>query len=251
MADSSESMTQSVPSRIAFETSVTSARVGRALWVMDWSIWVAVMTGFALWFASRVSFFLNDGDLLDRRFLTEVPAGDHDAVGDAEDLFDMIEGDRPLDFRDHKRIIPESGRGLTDRLDVGSALDKGLAHRVDPLGRGERETLAVALGEGADPEIDSGEVEPFPRPKLAADDDVAEDIATAHGRHRELDHPVVQKQKIAGLDDLGKPLEIHRHSRSIAGDLLGREHERRAGLKHDGLRERSCRSAPWARGGPP
>ncbi len=36
----------SVPSRMALATSVASARVGRGLLTMDWSIWVAVMTGF-------------------------------------------------------------------------------------------------------------------------------------------------------------------------------------------------------------
>ena len=46
MADSPESMTQSVPSRIALATSVASALVGRRWVVMDSSIWVAVITGF-------------------------------------------------------------------------------------------------------------------------------------------------------------------------------------------------------------
>ncbi len=44
-AVSPESMTQSVPSRTALATSVTSARVGRGLRIMESSIWVAVMTG--------------------------------------------------------------------------------------------------------------------------------------------------------------------------------------------------------------
>ena len=45
-AVSSESMTASVPSSIAFATSVASARVGRGLSTIRCSIWVAVMTGF-------------------------------------------------------------------------------------------------------------------------------------------------------------------------------------------------------------
>ena len=46
MADSAESMTQSVPSRMALATSVASARVGRRTLTMDSSICVAVITGF-------------------------------------------------------------------------------------------------------------------------------------------------------------------------------------------------------------
>ena len=63
MADSSESMTQSVPSRTALATSVDSARVGRRLSVMDSSICVAVMTGFPSLFAPVDKPLLNEGDL--------------------------------------------------------------------------------------------------------------------------------------------------------------------------------------------
>ena len=44
MAVSPESMTASVPSRMALATSDASARVGRGLEIMDSSIWVAVIT---------------------------------------------------------------------------------------------------------------------------------------------------------------------------------------------------------------
>ena len=57
MADSPESITQSVPSRIALATSVASARVGRGFSVMDSSIWVAVMTGLPRRLARRMSRF--------------------------------------------------------------------------------------------------------------------------------------------------------------------------------------------------
>lgn len=43
-AVSPDSMTQSVPSRTAFATSVHSARVGRGFEIMLSSIWVAVIT---------------------------------------------------------------------------------------------------------------------------------------------------------------------------------------------------------------
>ena len=42
-----ESITASVPSKIAFATSATSARVGRVEWTIDSSIWVAVIVGVA------------------------------------------------------------------------------------------------------------------------------------------------------------------------------------------------------------
>ena len=57
MADSAESMTQSVPSRMAFATSVASARVGKRLLAIDSSICVAVMTGLPARFAFAISCF--------------------------------------------------------------------------------------------------------------------------------------------------------------------------------------------------
>ena len=45
-AVSAESITASVPSRIALATSEASARVGRGWCTIDSSIWVAVITGF-------------------------------------------------------------------------------------------------------------------------------------------------------------------------------------------------------------
>ena len=56
-ADSADSMTQSVPSRMAFATSVASARVGRRFEVIDSSICVAVITGLARRLASRITRF--------------------------------------------------------------------------------------------------------------------------------------------------------------------------------------------------
>ena len=57
IADSPESMTQSVPSRMALATSVASARVGLRLVVMDSSICVAVITGLPLRFAKCIRCF--------------------------------------------------------------------------------------------------------------------------------------------------------------------------------------------------
>jgi len=56
-AVSAESITASVPSRMALATSEASARVGRGAWTMDSSIWVAVITGLPCRLASRMICF--------------------------------------------------------------------------------------------------------------------------------------------------------------------------------------------------
>ena len=58
---SPDSITASAPSRIALATSDTSARVGVGLEIIDSSIWVATMTGFALSRALSMIFFWRNG----------------------------------------------------------------------------------------------------------------------------------------------------------------------------------------------
>jgi hypothetical protein len=60
-AVSSDNITASLPSRMAFATSATSARVGCGEDTIEKSIWVAVMTGFARRFASAMSCFCTMG----------------------------------------------------------------------------------------------------------------------------------------------------------------------------------------------
>ena len=56
-----ESITASVPSKIALATSATSARVGRVEWTIDSSIWVAVIVGLAWRPATASSRFCTSG----------------------------------------------------------------------------------------------------------------------------------------------------------------------------------------------
>ncbi len=60
-AVSPESMTQSVPSRMAFATSEVSARVGWGFSIMLSSIWVAVITGVSAQWQASMIFFWSSG----------------------------------------------------------------------------------------------------------------------------------------------------------------------------------------------
>ena len=76
---SPESMTASAPSRTALATSEVSARVGTGLWIIDSSICVATMTGFAMRRRELDRALLHDRHGLERQLDAEVAAGDHDA----------------------------------------------------------------------------------------------------------------------------------------------------------------------------
>src|SRR5882757_7261747 len=86
-AVSCESITASVPSRIALATSATSARVGREECTIESSIWVAVIAG-----------------------------GDHHAVCGVDDRLGVLDRLGLLDLRDQRRA-----RVLAHEGDVGLA----------------------------------------------------------------------------------------------------------------------------------
>ena len=97
-------MTQSVPSRMAFATSEVSARVGWGFSIMLSSIWVAVITGVsAQWQASMIIFW-SSGTFSGRHLHAQVAAGDHDAVGFADDLLEVQDGLGLLDLRDDRDV---------------------------------------------------------------------------------------------------------------------------------------------------
>ncbi len=131
--------------------------------------------------------FLNDGDLFDRDLDAEIPAGDHDPVRRLEDLIDPIQGPGSLDLGNDERMVIEVLGRFANGVDVRPGLDKGLTDRIDAVFRGELQALVVALGKGADAEIDARQVEPFAGPEFSADQDTASHVPPFDLHHLELD----------------------------------------------------------------
>ena len=130
-AVSALSITASVPSSTALATSLTSARVGTGLTIIDSIICVAVMTTLSI---SRA---MLDHALLQRRhggvadFDRQVAARDHDAVAGLEDLVEHGNRLAALDLGDQRRLVAPRLAGhvgeLARHLHVGGVLRE--AHR--------------------------------------------------------------------------------------------------------------------------
>src|ERR1700704_6493056 len=86
-ADSADNMMASAPSKIAIETSDTSARVGTGLVIMDSSIWVATTTGLP---ARR--------PLLGRHPAAEAAARPHRHMGEGQDRPEPVHSLRLLNL---------------------------------------------------------------------------------------------------------------------------------------------------------
>ena len=109
LAVSAESMTASVPSKMALATSVASARVGRGFSIIDSSICVAVMTGLPPRGGAADDVLLDDGNFFGGHFDAEIAAGDHDAVGDFEDVVEVIDGLRLFELGDDRDVAAVGG----------------------------------------------------------------------------------------------------------------------------------------------
>ena len=89
-AVSAESITASVPSRIALATSLASARVGRGCVIIDSSICVAVITGRPSRLQSAMMRFCAYGTSSNGSSTPEIAARDHHAVRRANDRFNVL-----------------------------------------------------------------------------------------------------------------------------------------------------------------
>ena len=210
MADSPESMMQSVPSRMALATSVASARVGRRLETMDSSICVAVMTGLPARLALAMSCFCrmaisSIGTSTPRSpRATMMPSVAFRISSKCSSASDA------LDLGDDEGLFADGLGGGAHGLDVRGGLHERLAHRVHARLERELQAGAVVVGERADAEIDARQVEALPGTQLAADRDLAVDIVARHALDDQLHQAVVEEEPVARLHDLGQPLEAHR-----------------------------------------
>ena len=108
-----------MPSKTAFATSLASARVGRVLCAIDWSISVATMTGRRTR-APAQDLPLDDGHALGRELDAEIAARDHDAVGGGDDALEVLDRVGRLDLGDDGRGLAPVAGDVADEAEVSA-----------------------------------------------------------------------------------------------------------------------------------
>ncbi len=179
--------------------------------------------------------FLDDRDPLDRDLDAQVAARHHHAVGGADDLVQVIEGDGALDLGDHERVAARLGRRGPHRLDIDGRADERLADRVDSLLEGETQALAVAGGERRNAQVDAGQVQTLARAQFAARHHPAEHVLARHALNLELDQSVVEEQGGARPNDPRQAREVHRRAAGVPDRLPGGQGELVAAAQLDRL----------------
>ena len=85
--------------------------------------------------------------------------------------------------------------------------------------------------EGANAQLDSGQIKPLSRTEFAPNGDLATDIAALNAFHNQLHQPVVKEKPISWLNHLRQRLEAHRYPFARTNNVLARQCE----LDGDGL----------------
>ena len=230
-------MTQSVPSRIAFATSVASARVGKRLDTIDSSICVAVMTGFPARFAFAMSCFCvcaisSIGTSTPRSpRATMIPSAaarisSKCSSASERSILAMMNGTRP--------IFAAAVRAASSMSFARSTNDWLTASTPAPSAnsRHSRSRSVKALM----PEIDPRQVQSFARTQLAADRDGAMHVVAFDALDDELHKAVVEEEAVAGFHHARQRFEAHRNAMRVADNVFVRESELVARAKLNRLR---------------
>jgi hypothetical protein len=236
-AVSAESITASVPSRIAFATSLASARVGRGCSIIDSSICVAVITGRPRPLARGDDLLLRERHALVRQLDAQVAARDHHGVGGAEDLVDVLERLVLLDLRDDEQAPGASPAAARRRR----AAHEAERHVLELLLDREAHVGLVLLGDARRRHLHAGEVHPLVALHRPAVHDARAHAPARHVDDHELDEAVVDEDAVAGADVGGERLVGDRQL--ARGDVervvLGDEHDVGARVELDGRGERA------------
>ena len=145
-------MSAEVPSRTAFATSLASARVGSAWWIMDSSIWVAVIAGFPCSSAQRMIRFWTSGTAAGP---ISTPRSPRATITASEALTIASSSSMRLgllDLRDHERRRAGAVQELAQRADVPGRADERERDVVDSDRERELEVGEILLGQRGDRE---------------------------------------------------------------------------------------------------
>ena len=201
MAVSCDSITASVPSRIALATSATSARVGREAVTIESSICVAVIDGRASVPASARSFFWTMGTSWIGSSMPRSPRATMTQSAALRIDSRAVDRLRLLDLRDERQagVAPH-------RLDVLGPAHEGQRHEVDADALPGAQHLQVAVGDRGEDLRLARDVQPLPGRDGPAELDLAVELllAGAHGGDAQADRAVGQVHDLAWIDRIGE-----------------------------------------------
>lgn len=182
-------------------------------------MWVAVIAGFASQVALLDHVFLNQRHVFRRQVYAQISAGNHQAVGYAQDGVQVLHSLVIFDLGDDLDVVGlVLVEDMFDLENIFGFADEGLGDDVDVLLNAELDVPDVLLGYAGKAGFDAGNVDALALLQLAAVLDEAVDLGAFGLYDLQTDQTVIDQDDATGLHILGKLL---------VGDLdavLGAEH---------------------------
>ncbi len=152
---------------------------------------------------------LDDGEVFNGAFATEVAAGDHDATGGFDDGIDVIEGLLVFDFSDDAGFAAFLFEEELQVLDVAGFASEREGDEVDAEFDAEIEVEVVFGGERGESDGDTWEVDVAAGAHFALGGHLTEDTAVTDREDFHLDKAAIDVDDIAGLEVHAKVGVVH------------------------------------------
>jgi len=152
---------------------------------------------------------LGDEDLGRGDLDTQVTTGNHDTVGLAENVVEVVDTLLVLDLGDDLDVLAVLAENLTDGLDVVTGADEGSEDHIDAVLDTETEIGLVLLGESGKIDVGLGKVDTLLGRDLAVVDGSGADVLVVNNlEDLESEDTVIDVDDTAGLDHLGDVLVV-------------------------------------------
>lgn len=150
---------------------------------------------------------------------SEISSGDHDSVGDGEDLVEVDDSLLVLDLDDDLDVGSLGSEDLSDGEHIVGGSDEGGKDHVDSVLDSELEVLLVLLRERGQVDGGLGEVDSLSRAERSGVDGSDSELVSLDGEHLEGEHSVVDVDELSGSGHLDNVGVVDKHV--LGGSGLG------------------------------
>ncbi len=169
----------SVPSSTALAASLTSARVGRA--------------------RASDHMLLHTRDLLQRHLETQIAPRDHQAIGNLQNVIQVVDRRRALDLGDDRGHTPGPAHHGLPAPHVVGVLYEAECDQIDTQFEPEAQIVFILFGDRRRRERNARRIDAFALPQRATVHDQSHELVHSVLDHAQLDPAIIEQKTIANL----------------------------------------------------
>jgi len=148
---------------------------------------------------------LRDRRFGDVDFDPQVAAGHHHRVGGVDDLFQLLQRFRLLDFGDRQRLRFIADQQVLQRMHILGGADEAEADEVDAVFRAPNGVVDIRGAHRRDAQLDAWQVDPLATADLTAAGDLAMSLVVGDPVDDEGHGPIGQHHAVTGAEFVDQP----------------------------------------------